>query len=158
MKDGMIIGASNIVDLIFESVFSEKPFSATDAIIYPEIDSIIKRIDELGSLILPKQSNSILSIGEEILESYQKLLLALNREIDEAEIKQLYLVLDLKAAALNSVIKKAMSNILVRSVVEFVKHYEPCLDKNAKEQVQRYITQIEMDFAQQISEEHLMDA
>ena len=42
MKDGMIIGASNIVDLIFESVFSEKPFSATDAIIYPEIDSIIK--------------------------------------------------------------------------------------------------------------------
>ena len=89
MKDGMIIGASNIVDLIFESVFSEKPFSATDAIIYPEIDSIIKKVDELGSLILPKQSNSILSIGEEILESYQKLLLALNREIDEAEIKQL---------------------------------------------------------------------
>lgn len=158
MKDGMANGASNTVDLIFESVFSEKPFSAVDAVIYPEIDSIINKIDELGSLVLPEKSNSILSIGEEILESYQKLLFALNREIDEAEIKQLYLLLDLKAAPLNPIIKKAMSNILVRSVVEFVKHYEPCVDKNAKEQVQRYITQIEVDFAQQISEEHLMDA
>lgn len=147
MKEGMVNASSNIADIVFEGIFFERQFSKKDAVIYSEIHTIIKMAMESRFLTLHKKEKYLSINASELLNSYMQLMATFEVELTKYKIASIIVGLESP-----DIFDDVLSDILVRSIVEFIKYYTPLLDSITKRKIDRYIGQIRLNFVIQINE------
>ena len=148
MKEGIISAASKITDIVFCEVFMDQPFTERDARIYPAMDTILNRMEEVREKLIRHEQEFVPVLAKEVLSAYIELMDALGKPKTEEEIEQLTLLLSFE-----EVFKSEATNILVDSTVSFLRYYEDYLGRATKDKVKHYTKQIELNFLRLISEE-----